>query len=189
MIRYLFLIIIVFISGCSYKPTPMYTKRVLGDSIYAQVKINIKDPENSVLIKDAINEAIISKFGARIVPKKIDSKSQIYASLENISLSPIQYDRNGYAIAYKSKVTLEFNYYSRSGNSGTIQTTGSYDFPVEADSVISDAKRFEAVKFASYKAISEFISEVTVRGMMMPPESEKKEKFSPDEFPKTIGYP
>lgn len=186
MLRYLFLVTAILLLGCSYKPTLTYTKRSLGESIYAQVKINIEDPENSVLIKDAVNEAIIEKFGARLVSKKIDSKSQIYADLTSVSLSPIQYDNKGYAVAYKARANIRFRYFSQNGQEGKISTSGSYDFPIEANSIISDTKRFEAIKFASYRAISEFVSEVTVKGMMMPADSGVKKEFSPDDFPKTI---
>ena len=151
--------------GCGYKPSSNYTKKILGDKIYAQVYIDIKDPENSVLIKDAINEAIVSKFRSKIVDKKELANSLFYVKFKNKSFIPIAYDRDGYVVAYKTKVLLNITYIDKIGRKDSFNVSGTYDFPIEANSVISDTKRFEAIKFASYKAISEFISKISVKGI------------------------
>ena len=78
---------------------------------------------------------------------------------------PIQYDKNGYVIAYKTYVDLLTQYRDRAGHRGAITSRGDYDFAIESNSVISDTKRFEAIKNASYKAIDEFISKLSVKGI------------------------
>ena len=56
MKRVWFLVLVaIFFVSCGYKPTNIYTKKVLGDSIYVDVSISRVDPQNSVLITDAIN--------------------------------------------------------------------------------------------------------------------------------------
>ena len=163
-VGWLFLLILVFFSGCGYKPTYIYTKKVLGDDIYVDVDISLKDPQNSVLITDAINEAVISKFRSNLTRDKKSASSKLYLSLSSVSFKPIQYDENGYVIAYKTYVTLKTKYIDRYKRSKTLTTSGTYDFNIEANSIISDNKRFEAIKFAALKAIDELISKISIKG-------------------------
>ena len=159
------ILILSTIIGCGYKPSSYYTKKILGDKIYAEVYIDIKDPENSVLIKDAINEAIVSKFKSKIVDRKDLANTLFYVKFKSKSFIPIAYNKDGYVVAYKTKVLLHITYIDKRGKKDSFNVRGTYDFPIEANSVISDAKRFEAIKFASFKAISEFVSRISVKGI------------------------
>lgn len=159
----LFLLLLIW-SGCGYKPTSLYTKEVLGDKIYTEVAISLEDPENTVLIKDAINEAVVSKFQAKLAD--IDqADSKLYISLSRVSFVPIQYDKNGYVIAYKTYVGLTTRYVDRKNKSHKIYTTGDYDFPIEANSLISDTKRFDAIKNAGEKALDAIRSKIAIGAM------------------------
>ncbi len=163
--RILALVLILFLfASCGYKPTSIYTKEVLGDKIYAEVEISLEDPENSVLIKDALNEAIISQFRSRIVSKE-EADSKFYINLNSVSFVPIQYDTNGYVIAYKAHVGLKTRYIDKENTAHDIHTKGNYDFPIESTSVISDTKRFEAIKFASQKALDAVRSQIAIRSI------------------------
>ncbi len=141
-----------------------YSKDILGDKIFVEVQTSLEDPENTVLIRDAINEAVIMKFRSHIVPKK-DATSILSMKLKRVSFLPIQYDKNGYVIAYKTYVDLLTKYRDKNGQSGKILSRGDYDFAIESNSVISDTKRFEAIKNASYKAVDEFISKLSIKGI------------------------
>ena len=165
MRQFLFLCttLILFVA-CGYKPTMYYSKEVLGDRIYVEVKTSLKDPENTVLIRDAMNEAVITKFRSRIVPRQ-KATSQLVMELKKVSFLPIQYDKNGYVIAYKTYVDLLTHYRDKNGHQGSIASRGDYDFTIESNSVISDTKRFEAIKYASYKAVDEFISKLSIKGI------------------------
>ncbi len=160
------LFVFLFFTGCGYRPSSVYTKRVLGNKIYAEVMIDINDPENSVLIKDAINQAIVSQFKSQITDKKSEANTELYVKFNSIKFVPIAYDSNGYVISYKTEVVLNITYIDKFGKKGNLDINGTYDFPIEANSVISDTKRFEAIKFASYKAISEFISKIAIKGII-----------------------
>ncbi len=160
---FLTLISFIFIS-CGYKPTMYYSKDILGDKIFVEVQTSLEDPENTVLIRDAINEAVIMKFRSRIVAKK-DARSILSMKLKRVSFLPIQYDKNGYVIAYKTYVDLLTKYRDKNGQGGEILSRGDYDFAIESNSVISDTKRFEAIKNASYKAVDEFISKLSIKGI------------------------
>ncbi len=162
------LLLFIFLSaiflGCGYKPTYLYTKKVMGDNIYIDVDVSLVDPQNSVLIADAMREAVISKFHSNLTSKdKADSTMKVY--LNSINFQPIQYDSNGYVIAYKTLVSLKTIYRDKNKQQRVINSTGDYDFSIEANSVISDNKRFEAIKFASIKAMDELISKISIKGM------------------------
>jgi hypothetical protein len=159
-----FALLVLLFSSCGYKPTAIYTKNVLGDKIYADVEISLQDPENSILIKDAINEAIINKFHSKLVSKN-EASSKLDIKLSSVKFQPIDYDSNGYVIAYKTLVKLKTTYSDKSSKKSTISTTGDYDFNIQSLSVISDSKRFNAIKEASQKAIDAFISKISIRGV------------------------
>jgi len=152
------------IIGCGYKPTTYYAKQALGDSIYAEVTISRQDPQNTVLIKDSVNEAIVSRFGAKIAPKE-KAESFLHVSIGGIAFSPTVYDANGYVVAYKTTVTLVNKYKRGSQKEQVMQTSGEYDFSIEANSIISDTKRFEAIRYAASDALDEFVSKIAIKGL------------------------
>ncbi|MCH9814012.1 MAG: hypothetical protein K0U47_08740 [Epsilonproteobacteria bacterium] len=147
--------------SCGYKPTSHYTQQVLGEKVYTEVTISLEDPENSVLIKDAVNEAIVNQFHADIVPKD-QADSKLYVTLKSVSFVPIQYDKNGYVIAYKTYVGMRTDYIDIHNKRRVINTNGDFDFPIESNSIISDGKRFEAIRFASEKAFDSLRSKIAI---------------------------
>ncbi len=156
--------LVLLLSACGYKPTSVYTKKVLGNAIYVKVETSLEDPENSVLIRDALNEAVIYKFHAKIADKN-DASSKLFVTLEHVNFQPIEYDNNGYVIAYKTNVTLLTSYHDKKNKSKSVKTYGDFDFNIASNSVISDTKRFNAIKEASQKAIDAFISRIAVEGI------------------------
>ncbi len=160
---FIYLFALFFIS-CGYKPTALYTKKVLGDKIYTEVAISMRDPENSVLIKDAVNEAVVNQFHSHLSSKE-RADSEFYLSLSSVSFTPIKYDKNGYIVAYKTYIRLKTKYIDKNGDIHLIDTVGDYDFPIESNSLISDTKRFEAIKLASQKALDALRSKIAVKGI------------------------
>ena len=156
--------LVVFLTACGYKPTSVYTKKILGEEIYVKVETSLEDPENSVLIRDAVNEAIIYKFHAKISDKK-EASSKLFVKLEHVNFQPIEYDSNGYVIAYKTNVTLQTSYHDKNNKRISLKTYGDFDFNIASNSIISDTKRFNAIKEASQKAIDAFISRIAVEGI------------------------
>ncbi len=164
MKTFLLLITISFFISCGYKPTSIYTKEVLGEKIYTEVTISVEDPENSVLIKDAVNEAVVKQFHSELTSKE-DADSFFHLTLNSVSFVPIKYDLNGYIVAYKTYIGLKTLYTDKNGNKQVINTTGDYDFLIESNSLISDTKRFEAIKFASQKALDGLRSKIAIKGI------------------------
>ena len=151
------------LSGCGYKPSTVFSKKVLGDRIYVDLDINVEEPENSVFIKDAINEAIYDRFRSKLSSKK-DANTIILVKLENVELTPLSYDKNGYATLYKNSVELKFKVIDKFKKSYKITSIGTFSFGVVGQSVISDKKKFDAIKVASAKAIDKFISKISYYG-------------------------
>ena len=159
-----FVSLLLFITACGYKPTSVYTKKVLGEKIYVKVETSLEDPENTVIIRDAINEAVVYKFNAKVVNRK-NAQAKLHVKLQSVSFVPIEYDNNGYVIAYKTNVRLLTSYHDRKNVKKLLSTVGDYDFNIESNSIISDTKRFNAIKEASQKAIDAFISRISVEGV------------------------
>lgn len=157
-------LIAVFISGCGYKPSSYYAKQALGDKLYAEVTISRQDPRNSVLIKDAVNEAIVGRFGGKLVAKE-QADSVLHVKIQSLSFSPTVYDTYGYVIAYKATVVLAMQYEDATKKVEKLTATGEYDFSIEANSVISDTNRFEAIRYASSDALDEFVSKIAIKGL------------------------
>ena len=161
-----FIIFLVFLlSSCGYKPTNLYTQKVLGHNIYVKVAISKVDPQNTVLITDAINQAVITKFRSNLVFNPKNASSKLYISLKKVTFKPIQYDTKGYVIAYKTIVTLNTKFVDKNGKIKNVTSRGDYDFSIEANSVISDNKRFDAIKYGALKAIDELTSKISIIGV------------------------
>ena len=152
------------LSGCGYKPSSYYARQALGDKLYAEVTISRQDPRNSVLIKDAVNEAIVSRFGGKLVTKQ-QADSVLYVRIQTLSFTPTVYDTYGYVIAYKTTVVLAMEYEDANKKIEKLTATGEYDFSIEANSVISDTNRFEAIRYASSDALDEFVSKIAIKGL------------------------
>jgi hypothetical protein len=161
---FLFLIVLIFINACGYRPSAQYAREVLGERLHVEVIIDRQNPKNSVLIKDAVNEAVITRFGAKLSTKEL-ADTQLIVSLGTISFTPILYDTNGYVISYKATVSLSIKYTTKNNETDNFSTSGEFDFPIEANSVISDSKRFDAIRLASIDALNEFTSKISLKGM------------------------
>lgn len=155
--------VMLLLSGCGYKPSSYYAKQALGEKIYAEVTISRQDPRNSVLIKDAVNEAVVGRFGAKLVAKP-EADSIVHVRIGSILFEPTMFDKYGYVIAYKATVTLAIDYEKKGSSPQKFTTMGEYDFSIVANSVISDSSRYDAIRFASNDALDEFISKIAIKG-------------------------
>ena len=157
----LFLVLTQFIS-CGYKPSSKYSRNVVGEKISTSVTISAQDPENTVLIKDAVDSAIIKVFHASLVDRK-DAQTHLSLSISEPSYAPIQYDSNGYVISYRATITLGITRETKAITKN-YTSSGTYDFAVVPNAVLTDQERFDAIRYGSIKAISSFIAEVSAEG-------------------------
>jgi len=159
-------LIVVFIMfgmvACGYKPSAKFSRDVVGERVSTDVVISAHDPENTVIIKDAVDAAIIKVFHASLTTRS-SSQTHLLLKISNPSYSPVQYDNNGYVIGYRTSITLSITKY-HDGQSKTYSAKGTYDFSIQPNAIISDQKRFEAIKFSSEKAIRSFLAQVSAEG-------------------------
>jgi hypothetical protein len=151
------------VSGCGYKPSAKYAREVLGRKISTSVVISAQDPANTVIIKDSVDQALIEVFHASLTKRKY-SDSHLILAITEPKYTPIQYDSNGFIIAYRATITLGVTRISKDIKK-KYTTKGTYDFSIVPNAVLSDQQRFDAIKYSSLKAIDAFVAQVSAEGL------------------------
>ena len=168
------LLIVIFVSGCGYSPSAKFSRLVVGEKISTSVNISLIDPENTVIIKDAVDAAIIEVFHASLVPRNM-SQTHLVLGLSNPSYSPIQYNSDGFIIAYRATISLNIQKQTGRDVKKSYLAKGTYDFSITPNAIITDKERFDAIKFSSVKAIKSFVAQVSAEGARKKKESINKE--------------
>jgi len=142
---------LLLLAGCGYRPSSHYTRHALGHNIYTEINIPIEDPESSILIIDAINEAVVSKFKAHLTSKE-EADTQLLIKSATFATAGLQKDEKGYTILYRTTATLAIELTTKTAKR-TFNVSGIYDFAVTAESVVSEEKRLASFKLATIKAL------------------------------------
>lgn len=150
-------------SGCGYKPASYYAKKEINGNVYVNLIVNLSDPKNSVLIKDALNELLVNKLDSRLVYKESEANTVMNIKLNSVSLSELSYGDDGYVKLYKAIVNIAVDYKKENEVRRNLTVSGRYDFSIDDGATISETKRFEAIKSASSKALDEVISKIAVQ--------------------------
>jgi len=158
----LFLLISLVFTSCGYKPSSKFSRNILGDKVSTSVVISQVNPENTVLIKDAIDSAIVETLHASLTSRD-NSQSHLIFSISNPSYRPVQYDKNGYIIAYRMNIVLNVSRY-KDGKVKKYTAKGTHDFAITPNAVVTDQDRFDAIKFSAAKAIESFIASISSEG-------------------------
>ena len=156
------LVVVLLFTSCGYRPSSKFARVALGEKISTSVIISKENPENTVLIKDAVDGAIVEVLQASLVPRS-ESDSHLVFSISQPSYSPIQYDENGYIIAYRMKITLRITRY-HNGKKSSYSATGTSDFAITPNAVVTDQDRFDAIRLSAAKAINSFIAQIASAG-------------------------
>lgn len=160
--KYWILSAVIFLAGCGYQPASHFAKNVLGNSVSTEVVIRMEDPQNTVIIKDAVDTAVITKFRTALVSKNV-SQTHLKISIGGVSFSPLRYDTNGYVITYRTTVVMQITR-TTEGRIANYSTQGTYDFEIEPNAIISDQARFEAIRQGAQKGIDAFVAQVAAQG-------------------------
>ncbi len=152
-----------FIAACGYVPTSKLAQTIFDDKIYVNVELSLRDPKNSIFVADTLREMISSKLGKKLALKH-EASDLINVRMSNLEFLPLIYDKNGYVIKYKARLDLDFNVVFKNGKSESFSTSGSYNFDITPNSIISDNIRTQAIKNASSEAFDEFISIIAIKG-------------------------
>lgn len=167
----LFLLLLsVFISGCGYSPSAKFSRDALGEKISTSVIISAQDPQNTVVIKDAVDRAIIEVFQASLVSRE-HSDSHLVIKMGVPIYVPVVYDENGFVIGYRMSVVLNITKHTN-GNSKSYTANGFHDFSVAPNAIVTDQDRFEAIGQGAQRAIKSFVAQVSAEGARAKKESE-----------------
>lgn len=158
----LLLILILSFSSCGYKAASVYAKQELGEKVFVELNVNIKDPKNSVIVKDSFYNLLITRLDKEIVYTKEEADTIIKLDYKDISFTKLSYDDDGYANLYKVIVSLNVKYSKNNENMKSFDVKGRYDFSTDSEGTISDTKRFNAIKEAFEKALDEVISKLAI---------------------------
>jgi len=161
---YLFLTVFIFI-GCGYKPASSYAKTAIEGDVYVDLKIDINNSQNSVLVKDAMNEMILNQFSASLTNNKEEADTYVLVSLSGVSHRSISSDDDGYTKSYRTTVSINVSYNKVNEEIKSLSVSDYYDYTVDSDSIITDQKKKVAVKIASTKALSNIFSKIAVQSM------------------------
>lgn len=163
-IRAVFLLffIIFLMSGCGYTPSAKFSREVVGEKVSTSVVISAEDPQNTVVIKDAVDRAVIEVFGASLTDRE-HSDSHLVLKMGTPTYLPIVYDENGYVTGYRMSVSI--NVTKQSGDTSVnYRTKGFHDFSVAPNAIVTDKERFDAIGHAAARAIKSFIAQVSAEG-------------------------
>ena len=165
MQRVWFLIVTLFLlTACGYKPSSYYSKKIISQKVYTEVEVSLSDPENAVLVKDALNRALYTRLKSQAT-KKEDADSSIKVSYKSIRFTPLQYNTNGYIVYYQAHITLKF-IFKKGKEREERSIVGRYEFPIRPSAIISNDLRFQAIEKGSIKALDEFISYISSKGLL-----------------------
>lgn len=159
---------IIMFTGCGYVSAAHYAQSVVGESVSTEVLISAEDPQNTVIIKDAVDTAVITKFRTSLTSKNA-SQTHLRIQIVSVGFSPLRYDTNGYVVTYRTTVNLGINR-TTFGKSKGYSTLGMYDFDIEPNAIISDQARFNAINLSAQKAIDAFIAQIAAEGSNPPKE-------------------
>ena len=160
----LFTFTILFsITACGYKPSTYYAKEEISGKVFVNVLINLEDPKNSVLIKDAINQLLIQKLDVDMVSSESLADTIMYIDVNRVSMQELQYDDLGYNKLYRALVSINVSY-SKKGEKKkkSFIVDGEHNFSVDNGTTINSNQRYDAIKKASDKALEEVLSKIAV---------------------------
>ncbi len=155
-------LLIFLISGCGYMPASKQARKVVGEKLFVEVTVPLEDPENAVILKDAMQKAVVTRFHSSLVSEN-EAKTTLMIVMNSIAFRPLQYNENGYIIVYRAAIIIGVTRESE-GKKKAYTSLGNYDFTIEPNAVITDTQRFEAISKASLKALDSFIAQVGAEG-------------------------
>lgn len=162
-VLFAFVSISIIFNGCGYKPSSYYAKKELSGKVFVKLFVDLKDPKNAVLIKDAMNKLLIQKLDAKLVYDEVLADTVMNLKLGSISMNELQYDKEGYNKLYRAVVSISVNYLNKEEKkSKSFFVSGEHNFSVDDGTTISDTKRFEAIRSASEDALDEVLSKIAV---------------------------
>ena len=159
---FLYLVVLVFLAGCGYKPATYYAKKEITGLVYTNIDINIDSTSNSLLLKDTMNEMVLTQLGAELTDDKEKADTIIDLKLSSVSHSALTGDNKGYARSYRASVFIVAKYTKKAQATKSISVSDYYDYSVASDATVSEQTKAYAAKEAMKKALQELLSKLAV---------------------------
>jgi len=157
-------LLVLLFQGCSYKPTSYYVKNEISGKVYVQIDIDINNATNSVHIKELINQRIVQQFGGLLVDNKSKAQTIVKVKFDSVSHVTLETDNNGYAKLYRTTVSINLDYYNVANDiTKSITVSSSEDYSVGSNSLITNARKTEAIKIASDKALEDIFPSTAIQ--------------------------
>lgn len=154
-----FLTILIVFIGCGYQPMSYFANKALGNAVYVRLKPNLENTEESVKIKDMVNEAIVSRFHSRVVSES-EAESILDVNVASIKDTIIATNTQGFATFYRVYVQVIYSF-KHNGKTFTFSNPGYYDYAASLTSPITTYNnRSNAIIEASKQSLDSFISQI-----------------------------
>lgn len=156
MIKITYIFILLYFISCSYIPISKHKNGIIKDRIYTEIDISIAEPQNSIILKDILNNTLFRYFN-NIISIKNKKYNFMKVSYKSVKFKPLSYNENGYTIAYKAEITLNFQ---SSINNKKIEKDiiGNYHFFIDSSELLSTDIKFKVIEYASENALNKFIN-------------------------------
>jgi len=154
---------VLFFTACGYKPSSHYIKHIFADSVYVEVAVDAIEPENAPFIKDEMNRLVYARFKGRVTSKE-QAGSKIYVNYKGTSYAPLAYE-DGYVTRYRVNIRVNFRMETKEGVI-TKRISSRVESDIQASSLTSSTLRTEAIRIGLAKALDEFVSYVSAKGLM-----------------------
>lgn len=157
-------VLLIFLSACGYKPSSTYAKNEIYGKVFVELIINLEDPRNTVLVKDALHEILVHRLGSKLVFDRSLADTVMNVKLKKVSMTVLQDDEDGYNKVYEAVASV-FVEYQNAQKRDSFTVSGDYEFSVDSGTTITDTKRYEAIKNAASEALEEAISKIAVKSL------------------------
>ncbi len=159
-----FLVVLLLLNACGYRPVKQYTKNIFGNSVYVKVHLSQVEPQNGVFLKDEIIKTVQERFDIKVVKDKNLAESTIFVPYYHFSYSSLSTDENGYVTRYRISTKITFNVIGKNFN--TIKKIRvSEDVGVKATSLTSSIAREIAIRYSIRKAMDKLIASLALEGI------------------------
>jgi len=133
--------------------------------VYVDLEIDIENTQNSVYVKDAMNEIIINQFNASLTDNKKIADSYVTIALSSVKHTSIGSDDDGYAKSYRTTVSIKISYKKGQNETKSLLVSDYYDYTIGDNSDLSDQKKKIAIKTASMKALNDIFTKIAINSM------------------------
>jgi hypothetical protein len=159
----MFNVSLLIFTACGYKPSSHMIQNVFADTVFVEVMVDRVEPENAPFVKDEMNRLVYTRFKGRVT-SKAKAKSKIRITYAGSTFTPLSYEE-GYVTRYRANIRVRFDMVTKEGK---IQKNinAVHEADIQASSLTSSTLRTEAIRRGLEKALDEFLSYVSAKGML-----------------------